>query len=253
MKRIIIAAFCLLILASCASTSTKNKKANDRKIAKAVYQEGKAYFAQKRYSIALGRFLEAEKIINDDRFLQYDLGFTYYIKKKYDIAELHFKKALELNPDFMPALNALGTMYLQQKKWDKAIESLEKCSASLLYPTIHYSYTNLGWAYFGKKDYTLAEDSFLKALEESPYYLSALHGFMSTSLETNSENAAIKKLNRAQKKFPNSVVINYDIASIYDHLGQYSKAKKYWEDVIRLAPEESAFYIDANIKLSEFD
>ncbi len=251
MKKNIIITFCLLLLVSCASISAKDEAKSQRRIAKAIYQEGKAYFEQKRYSVALGKFLEAEKIIKDDRFLQYDLGFVYYIKKKYNIAESHFKKALELKSDFMPAMNALGTMYLQQKQWDKAIESLEKCSASLLYPTIHYSYTNLGWAYFGKEDYTLAEDYFLKALDESPYHLSALHGITSTSVRTGNNYLATKKLGKALKKFPHSVIINFDIATVYENLGQYLKAKKYWEYVVQYASEESEFYKEAEIKLSE--
>ncbi len=249
MKKIIIITFCLLFLVACASISVKDKANSDRRIAKAIYQEGKAYFEQKRYSVALGKFLEAEKTIKDDRFLQYDLGFVYYIKKKYNIAESHFKKALELKPDFMPAMNALGTMYLQQKQWDKAIGTLKKCSASLLYPTIHYSYTNLGWAYFGNENYTLAEDFFLKALDESPYHLSALHGIASTSIKTDNNYLAIRKLGKALKKFPLSVIINFDIATVYENLGQYSKAKKYWEYVVQYASEESEFYKEAEIKL----
>ncbi|MCK5542707.1 MAG: tetratricopeptide repeat protein [Desulfobacterales bacterium] len=247
MKRIIIAAFCLLILVSCVSSSATRTK--DKRVAEAVYQEGKAYFAQKRYSIALGKFLEAEKTIPGDRFLQYDLGFTYYLKEKYDFAEIHFKKALELKSDFIPAMNAIGVVYLEQKHWDKAIERFENCLNSLLYATPHYALTNLGWAYIGKKNYKLAKDNFLQALKKAPNYSRALHGFVTVSLETNCEHIALEKLNKALKKSPDSMIIHYDFARIYEKLGQYSKAKEHWKKVINFAPEGSKFMVEAENRL----
>ncbi|MCK5310658.1 MAG: tetratricopeptide repeat protein [Desulfobacteraceae bacterium] len=249
MKRIFFAALCLLILISCASSSTTNIK--NRKIAEAVYQEGRAYFGQKRYSIALGKFLEAEKTIKDDRFLQYDIGFTYYLRKKYNTAEIYFRNALELEPDFMPAANALGVVYLEQKQWDKAINSFNQCLNSLLYITPHYALTNLGWANLGKKNYNLAKDYFLQALKKSPNYSKALHGFATVCLELNCESVAIAKLQRASYKLPESLIIHYDIARIYEKLGQYSEAKQHWKKVIDLAPEGSKFIPEAKNRLKQ--
>jgi type IV pilus assembly protein PilF len=248
MRRTLVAILCLILITSCASSSATNTK--NRKIAEAVYQEGKAYLGQKRYSIALGKFLEAEKLIKDDRFLQYDLGFTYYLMQQYNLAEIHFKKSLALEPDFMAALNALGVVYLEQKKWDKAINCFHKCLESLLYVTPHFALTNLGWANLGKKNYTLAKDFFLKALKRVPNYTRALHGFATVSIETNSEEAlAISKLKRALRKFPKSMIICYDLARIFDKSGQYSKARSYWEKVADLAPEGSKFQIEAESRL----
>ncbi len=247
MKRIIIACFCLFLLASCISTSATNIK--NRKIAQAVYQEGKAYFAQNRYSIALGKFLEAEKTIPDDHFLQYDLGITYMISKKYDLAEKHFQIVLNLEPDFMPAMNAIGAVYLEQNKWDKAIERFETCVNSLLYATPHYALTNLGWAYIGKKDYALAKGYFLKALHMVPNYSRALHGFVTISLETNNEQSALRKLDKALKKSSASMIIHYDYARIYEKLGQSLKAKEHWQKVIDFAPEGSKFMTEAEGRL----
>ncbi len=249
MKRIIIASFCLFLLASCASTVTNNMK--NKKISEAVYQEGKAYFAQKRYSIALGKFLEAEKIIPDDRYLQYDIGITYMISKKYVLAEKHFKIALNIEPDFMAAMNALGAAYLEQEQWDMAIKYLNKSANSLIYATPHYSITNLGWAYLGKKDYKLAKDFFLKALRNVPNYSRALHGFVSVSLETNQEYIALRKLEKALRKSPDSMIIHYDLARIYEKYGQHLKAQKHWEKVLDLAPEGSEFMVEAENSLSK--
>ncbi len=249
MKRFFITGLCLFLLTSCASTSVTNVK--NRKIAQAVYQEGKAYFAQKRYSIALGKFLEAEKIIPDDRYLQYDLGIMYMISKKYDLAEKHFKIALDIEPDFMAAMNALGAAYLEQKKWDNAITCLNKSASSLIYATPHYSITNLGWAYLGKKDYNLAKSYFLKALKNVPNYSRALHGFVNVSLETNQEYIALRKLDKALRKAPDSMIIHYDLARIYEKHGQYSKAKEHWEKVVDFAPEGSEFMAEAEKRLSK--
>ena len=248
MKRIFVVTLCLLSIVSCASSATNLK---NRKIAEAVHQEGKAYFAQQRYSVALGKFLEAEKIIPTDRFLQYDIGITYMLNEKYNLAETYFKKAIKLEPDFMQAVNALGAVYLKVEKWDKAIKYLNKSADSLLYPTPHYSITNLGWVYLGKKDYELAKDYFLEALKKSPNYLSALHGFATVSLKTNSEQFAIRKLESVLKKFPEVMIINYDLARMYEKLGQNLKAKEFWEKVIRFAPEKSKFVEEAKNRLEK--
>lgn len=250
MKNFIVAAFCLLFLVSCASSSAT--KIQDRKIAQAVYQEGKAYFEHKRYSIALGKYLEAEKTIPGDRFLQYDLGITYMIKEKYKLAEKHFEKAVKIEPDYMQAMNALGAAYIEQKQWDKAIKCLNKCINSLFYITPHYSFTNLGWAYLGKKDYELAKDYFLKALKKVPNYSRALHGFVEVSLETNQEDMAFRKLEKALKKFPDSMIVHYDLARIHEKLDKYTKAKSHWEKVIKLAPEGSKFIAEAENRLKNY-
>lgn len=249
MRRILVAAFCFLTLVSCVSSQATNIK--NTKIAYAIHQEGKAYFAQKRYSIALSKFLKAEKSIPKDRFLQYDIGVIYMLNEKYNLAAIHFKKAVKLEPDFMQAVNALGAVYLKAGEWDKAIKYLNQSAESLLYPTPHYSLTNLGWVYIAKKDYKLARDYFLKVLNKSPNYLSALHGFATVSLKTNSEHFAIKKLESALEKFPEVMIINYDLARTYESIGQFVKAKAFWEAVVRQAPMGSRFVKEAEDRLKK--
>ncbi|MCK5097059.1 MAG: tetratricopeptide repeat protein [Desulfobacteraceae bacterium] len=173
------------------------------------------------------------------------------LNEKYNLAETYFKKAIKLEPDFMLAVNALGAVYLKVEKWDKAIKYLNKSAHSLLYPTPHYSLTNLGWAYIGKKEYELAKDYFLEALKKSPNYLSALHGFATVSLKTNSEQFAIRKLESALQKYPEVMIINYDLARIYEKLGNYLLAKEFWEKVIRLAPKRSKFIEEAENRLEK--
>ncbi len=250
MKRILISIFCLFALTSCVSSSAFN--ARNKEIAEATYREGQAYFAQERYSIALGKFLKAEKTIPDDRFLQYEIGYTYFLKNQYVLAEKHFKKALTLEPDFISATNALGVVYLEQKQWDHAITSFQICVDSLLYGTPHYALTNLGWAYLGKKNYNLAKNHFLKALKKVPHYSRALHGLTMASLATDSEYTAIARLEKALKAFPDSMIINYDLARIYEKLNKTIKAKKHWEKVLKTAPEESSFSEEAANRLKNY-
>ncbi len=247
MRKLTVVSMCLLLLVSCASLSkTKEKK---RRSAQVVHQTGKVFFAQAKYSLALKKFLEAEKVIPDDLLLQYDIGFVYLIKKKYDLAEIHFKKTLQLQSDFVPAMNALGTIYIKQQKWDEAIKYLMESIESLIYSTPQYPLTNLGWAYLGKKNYKLAEGYFLKALKIAPNYSGALHGYATVSLLTHNEHKAIKKLEKAVKKYPDSLIINYDLARILDNVGLLHKAQKYWEKVSHLAPEESKFKEEAENRL----
>ncbi len=146
-------------------------------------------------------------------------------------------------------MNAIGATYLKQKKWDKAIKYFNECADSLVYPTPHFALSNLGWAYLGKKDYKLAKEYFIKALSISPFYTPALNGFTTVSMETNSEHAAIKKLTKALEKFPDSMIINYDLARMYEKIGHNKKAKEFWEQVAKFAPEQSVFLQEAEKRL----
>ncbi len=249
MKKIFISVLCILTLVSCVSSYETQMR--QKKIADAIYQEGKVYFSQKRYSIALGKMLEAEKTIKDDQFLQYDIGMIYMIKERYKSAAIHFARAFKLDNNFFPALNSLGAAYLEQKQWDKAITCFKQCSLSLFYATPHYSIANLGWAYLGKREYNTSESYFLKALKHVPNYLSALHGLISVYLVINREDLAISRLEKALKKLPDAMIIHYDLARTYEKIGQYSRAKIFWEKVTKEAPENSNFFREAEDRLSK--
>ncbi len=100
-----------LIITGCAPHAKE-----ETKIAIATRSLGEAYMAQGKYIAALKELLNAEKMMPQDPFLQYDLGLVYMAREKYDLAESHLKKAVTFKNDYTAAKNSLGVVFMKQKK-----------------------------------------------------------------------------------------------------------------------------------------
>ena len=168
MKKIWLTGTCCLLLINLFSgRSNKEKLERQRLQAEAARNLGEAYLRQGDYTAALRELLKAEVMAPTDYFLQNDLGLAYYYKGEPELAIGHFKKALEIKEDYAPARNNLGNAYAEQKEWDKAIEQYKSVTSDLLYATPQFPYSNLGIAYYHKKEYGLSEKYFLEALKIS--------------------------------------------------------------------------------------
>ena len=209
----------------------------NQQIAFATKKLGEAYLAQGNYTAALKEFLDAEKIIPNNWFLENDLGLVYMAKQRPDIAEIHFKKAVKLKPDYIPAKNNLGTAYLKQNKWDLAIEIFKSISDNLVYATPHFPLSNLGWGYLGKKEYNSARKYFLKALKIKFDFINAIHGLANVYIKTRQFTLALNIINQAIQDSPSSVILYADLAEIYEAKQEFLKAKNSWEQVIKLSPK----------------
>lgn len=224
--------FVLLIfgLASCADIESLKKQEEP------IRRVGEAYMSQNDYTAALNELLKAEKIYTDDPHLHNDLGLVYRAKDKLPLAVEHFKKAIDLKPDYAPARNNLGEAYLAMKNWDSAIICFKELSGDLLYATPHYPLTNLGWAYYNKKEFALAEQFYKEALKIDPNFPFALHGLGLTYLAIGNPRDAANCFERAVKY---SIFPEYfsDLAGAYVILKEYNKALIFYKKVVDIAPE----------------
>ena len=231
--------FLVFFLVSCAANLEVRKNQEE-----ALRNLGEAYMGQGDYTSALREFLEAEKLYAKDPYLQNDLGLVYMAKAKPDIAIDHFKKALEIKPDYTPAKNNLGTAYLAKKNWDDAIACFKEISGDLLYVTPHYPLSNLGWAYYNKKEYNLSEKYYKDALKIEPRFAIALSGLGKTYIATGRIPEAVSILEKAAKNSPRFAEIYFDLANAYRLSREYKKALSAYRKVIELAPD-SPLAIDA--------
>ncbi|MDI6686795.1 MAG: tetratricopeptide repeat protein [Desulfobacterales bacterium] len=240
-NRFILAASVLLIffLVSCAANLELKKSQEE-----ALRNFGEAYIREGDYTKALGKLLEAEKLYSKDQHLQYDLGLVYMAKERLDLAIHHFKKAVEIKPDYTPAKNSLGAAYLAQKRWDDAIACFKEITEDLLYVTPHYPLSNLGWAYYNKKEYDLAEKYYKDALKIEPRFAIALSGLGKTYIAKGRISEAIAALEKTVKNSPNSAQLYLDLADAYRLSQEYGKALDAYSKVIELAPD-SPLAVDA--------
>jgi len=220
---------------SCATANMEEQK----KQGEALRNLGEAYYEQGDYTSALREFLKSEALYPDDPYLQNDLGLTYKAKKRLDLAAKHFRKALEIKPDYAPAKNNLGTVYLDKKEWDTAIKYFKEVSENMLYATPHLSLANLGWAYYNKKEYTLSETYYLKALDLEPRFINAQRGLGLTYIAMGRIDEAVEILERAVKNYPKVALLYDDLAKVYVLSHDYEKALDAYHKVIELAPDSA--------------
>ncbi len=206
-------------LGACATNQEARKKESE-----AQRNIGEAYMIQGNTTQALKKLLEAEKIYADDPILQNYLGLVYLNKNQVDLAITHFKQAIQLKPGYAPAHNNLGSAYLRKKEWDQAIEIFEAVSKDLLYATPHYPLTNLGYAYYNKRDYRQAETYYQKALDIEPRYINAMLGLGRTYIAALKVREAATVLETARKFYPTSAEVYFELATAYKIAGQYRQA-----------------------------
>ena len=107
----------------------------------------------------------------------------------------------------------------------------------MLYATPHYPLTNLGFAYFSKKEYGLAEKYYLKALDEDPEYPVAWRGLGRTYLATDRASKAVEAFEKATRLSPNTAQLYMDLANAYKTVRNFKKAHDAYMKVVELDPE----------------
>ncbi len=223
--------FLVFFLVSCAANLEIRKSRGED-----FRNLGEGYMGQGDYTTALRELLKAEKLYSKDSRLQNDLGITYMAKGKPDIAINHFKKAIKIKPDYTSAKNNLGTAYLAQKNWDKAITCFKEITEDLLYATPHFPLSNLGLAYYNKKEYNLAEKYYQDALKIEPEFVIALHGLGRTYIAMGKFKGAVATLEKAVKNSFPFAPLYFDLANAYTLSREYKKALSAYRKVIELAP-----------------
>ena len=244
---IYVALVSIFFLVSCSANLEIRKNQEE-----ALRNLGEAYMGQGDYTAALRELLKAEKLYSKDPRLQDNLGLVYMAKGKPGIAINHFKKAVEIKPDYTPAKNNLGTAYLAQKKWDDAITCFKEIAGDLLYATPYYPLSNLGLAYYNKKEYRLAEKYYQDALKIEPRFVIALQGLGLTYLKMGNVADAVAMLEKGVKNAPDFVPLYFDLANAYISSGEYKKAFDSYKKVIELVPD-SPIAVDAQKKMARIN
>ncbi len=235
LKRSMLFLSCLFVslsLFSCATDTAARKNQ-----AEASRRLGEGYLAEGNSTAALREFLKAEKLYENDAFLQSDLGFAYFAKEEFDLAIVHFKKALELKPDYSEALNKMGVVYGRLGQWDNAISSFNRALDNLLYTTPHIALCNLGEAYRGKKDYERSIDSYRKALKTEPRFPTAFRGLALTYMAMGNYEAAISSLGKAIQYAPRFANAYFDLGRAYTGQSETWEAISAFNMVVELAAD----------------
>lgn len=235
--RQLIAALGAIFLFSMTSGCSGPAAVVDKRQAEAQRALGEVYLNQGQYTAALQELLRAEALDPEDPYTQNSLGMVYAAKGKTDLAITAFKKALALKPDYAPARNNLGSAYLLQNNWDAAIACLMPLTGNLVYGTPHFPLYNIGWAYYNKRDYKLAETYFREALDTQPDFARARWGLGLTYSANGNTDAALEQLEKAVQKEPEFAQALFDLGNLYQIKGRRDKAIESYQRVISLVPD----------------
>lgn len=107
-------------------------------------------------------------------------------------------------------------------------------------PKDYYAWTQLGNAYFIKKDLTNAEAAYTQAIAKHPGYTRASVNLGKLYLSQNNNDSAIEILTKAVESDPGSPDGQQYLGEAYLAIKKGSKAVIYLNEAIRLAPIEKA-------------
>jgi len=237
----------LLVITACGTSPRSGSESGNYSKAtiEATRNVGEAYLAGGNLTAALRELKKAEGMDPDDHITQFDIGLVYLYRERYDQAIQAFQRAIQLKPDFAPAINSLGNAYLAKGEWDKAIEAYQRIIEDVFYGTPHFALSNMGLAYYQKKDYPEAEKHFQEALKLNPDFINALAGLATTYMAMGRYDDAIVKLERAVKKEPKLPHLHYELGKAYEATGNLRRAKEEYLRAAELAPD-SPLGDDAN-------
>ena len=130
----------------------------------------------------------------------------------------------------------------EKKDYDMAIREFENVlslpeNQQIIYKQFAITYTNLGHAYYHKKEYKLSEKYYLEALRIEPTYWPALKGLGRTYVARGKGAQAVAALTAVAENVPEDAETQYYLARAYMLLKNYRKAKQAYQRLLRLAPD----------------
>ncbi len=234
--RLITLSCTLLMVVACTSTLVQKEQAE------IFLNKGISFLELKQYPNALRELLEAEKYNSRDPKIYYHLGMVYHAMDMKEKAIDSFQQAISLKDDYSEAHNYLGTLYIGEQMWDKAIVHFDKAIANPLYNTPAVPLYNAGWAYYSKKDYKKAMDSYNQALQREPK--TVLRPQIEKNIgviyfnQSNMPNA-IYHFNKSVELNPNLFDAYFFLGESYVKINDKANAKKAFQSVVNLAPQSS--------------
>jgi len=225
--------FFLLFSVGCVSFSE-----NKEKVALHI-QLGASFFDSGNYALALSEFLKAEALDSSNPAVQNNLGLTYFMREKYDTSEKHFRKALQIESKFTDARNNYARLLIERGRYIDAERELKVVLADLTYGGTEKAYINLGLSYFNQQKYSLAKDSFLKAIDQQQDSCIANSYYGRSLFEMKEYKRSLVALDRAINFCQKSSFDepHYYSALAFYRLGEKEKSIVRFAEVVKLYPQ----------------
>ncbi|QDK39496.1 tetratricopeptide repeat protein [Bdellovibrio sp. NC01] len=235
MRKWIIALCALTVSITMMGCATKQEKEK----ADLYLRMGSSLIEEGNYPSALSALLKAQELDPQNPLILNNLGQVYFLREKYELAEKQFRKAIELQKDYTDARNNLSRVLIEQGKYAEAEKELNIVLADLTYGGADRAYINLGLAKFNQKQFTQAEQAFVKVLKLKSDDCIASDYYGRSIFEQKDYSRAAEALDRAigfcQKNLFDEP--HFYSALAYYRLGDKEKSMARFEELIKLYPD----------------
>jgi Tfp pilus assembly protein PilF len=126
-------------------------------------------------------------------------------------------------------MNNLGVLYLDMGKWDEAIKYFRDALRNPLYRSPDKAYSNMGYAYYMKGDYLLAEKSQKDALIRNPFSPVAIYRLGLIYVKLGNDNAAIGERKKAIGIVSDYMDAHWELAQAYLRVGEKDKELEHFK------------------------
>lgn len=181
------------------------------------YLKATQYATKGEVDKALPIFAKLADKFPDDTLIQYSLGLAYLFKKKLEKSEAIFTKLIDLTPENPNVYLNLATIYEQQGELQKATDNLRKVLE--ISPQGRFA-------------------------QQAHQRLGIIEGRL--LMREGNLQEALDTLNQVIEISPDNTIALFNIAEVYQSMGQLSKAEQYFRKVIELAPRD----LEARLRLA---
>ena len=154
---------------------------------------------------------------------------------KYQIIVSHFRRSLDLYPNNYLTTNDLGTVYLfMGKNYDSAVYFLRKAIA--LDSTLQPAWVNLGMAYRELKQYPEAIGCYEHILKVNPNQVKATFALANVYNDMGEFDRAVKMNEDLMKAYPKLEMPYVNIGNYYMLRKDTATAVNFWEKAASINP-----------------
>jgi tetratricopeptide (TPR) repeat protein len=250
MKRIVLAAFCAIIILSGCATTPSNMTASDVNEAMYTlnYNQGLNRLTANEPSFAMEEFLNAEKYKKTPD-LYYSMGQACYMLKRNELALKYFDKSLALDKSFSSSYVGKGIVLREMGRYDEALTQFNAALDNILFHEPDKAYYNIALTYLAMKD----RDNAIKYLKETvglrPDFIPSYYQLALVYIEQRNYEPAIDALKVLLSYAPDSPEAHLLLGKTYLKVARSTAAEIEFREVIRLAPQ-SEYAREATIYLT---
>jgi len=253
MNRLIAAHLLLpfLLVSSCASAGTSDKKAKAAKSSDTKAQpktrtdplysitlmrQGSVLMQQGRFEEAIEQFEQADRLAPGNATVYNMMGLCHLRMGEFDKALVSFTEALVLVPGFTDAANNRGATYMAMGQYNMAEVDFMAVLANSTYPHRKQVYYNLGLTYLQRGHLGAAEENFRKAIILPNPVFDAFLVLAQLAQRQGETDLARSLLEEARLEFPDRYEASFELGKLLMLTGHESEARPHLERVIASDP-----------------